>query len=154
MYSMCPSPAYIAGVTNPIFESSGTWDLLCDVGSGRVVVHKDIHLNYPPNQYQPTSGFGLNSPPLIVRSGTLKAEGSAGNEDEMLKGAARDGGGERKGDFLKDGTDNLFVEDVSSFLSVLKMSADVERQRSYLLSTTTLVRTLSVRDSQSTRLDS
>ncbi|EIN08406.1 mesa protein [Punctularia strigosozonata HHB-11173 SS5] len=110
-------PAYIAGVTNPIFESSGTWDLLCDVGSGRVVVHKDIHLNYPPNQYQPTSGFGLNSPPLIVRSGTLKAEGSAGNEEEMLKGAARDGGGERKGDFLKDGTDNLFVEDIISAIN-------------------------------------
>jgi hypothetical protein len=105
-------------VTNPIFESSGTWDLLCDVGSGRIVVHKDVHLNYPPNQYQPSPGFGLSSPPLIVRSGTLKAEGSGGNEEEMLRGGGggREGAAERKTDFSKDGTDNLFIEDVSFLL--------------------------------------
>ena len=38
-------PGYIAGVTNPIFESAGNWDLLCDIGTGRMVVHKDIFVN-------------------------------------------------------------------------------------------------------------
>ncbi|OBZ67772.1 Protein mesA [Grifola frondosa] len=40
-------PGYIAGVTNPIFESAGNWDLLCDINASRIVISKDIHTNYP-----------------------------------------------------------------------------------------------------------
>jgi Stabilization of polarity axis len=102
-------PAYIAGVCNPIFETSGSWDLLMDVGGGRVVVSKDIHISFPP-----TSVTSPISPQLIIRTGTLKAEGSVGNEDDIGRG--REG---QRSEFTArtDSVDNLFLEDVSLLLS-------------------------------------
>ncbi|KAA1472050.1 spindle pole body interacting protein [Dentipellis sp. KUC8613] len=102
-------PAYIAGVTNPIFESSGSWDLLCDVGTGRMIVSKDIHISCPPQ----TSPSG--APPLITRSGTLRAESSIGSEDDIGRVPGR--GGEvasQKSDFVAkaDNPDNVFIEDI------------------------------------------
>lgn len=41
------SPGYIAGVTNPIFESKDWWDLLCNIETGKMTVHKDIHTTPP-----------------------------------------------------------------------------------------------------------
>lgn len=97
------SPAYIAGVTNPIFEALGAWDLLLDIGTGTVTVAKDIHTNYPVS-----SGPGFVAP-LITRSGTLKAESSLGSEEDY-KVPSKD-----KADFVPkadNNTDTVFIEDV------------------------------------------
>ncbi|EEB86903.1 hypothetical protein MPER_15981, partial [Moniliophthora perniciosa FA553] len=103
------SPAYIAGVTNPIFETSRLWDLLLDIGSGTVTVSKDIHTAHP------VTGTGFIAP-LISRSGTLKAESSVNNEDELRSKEPN------KTDFVvkpENTTDNLFIEDVSTTHDVL-----------------------------------
>ena len=99
-------PAYIAGVCNPIFETSGSWDLLMDVGGGRIVVSKDIHTSFPPTSVATPIG-----PPLIIRTGTLKAEGSLASEDDIGRG--KEG---QKSEFTArtDSADNFFMEDVSS----------------------------------------
>ena len=94
------SPGYIAGVTNLIFESSKSWDLLCDVSTGRMVVSKDISTNYP---YSPPPSL---APQLVNRTGTLKAESSIGSEEEF---------GKLRSDFSgskSENYDNMFMEDV------------------------------------------
>ena len=98
-------PAYIAGVTNPIFESSKTWDLLLDISTGNVSVAKEIHTNWPV-------GISIQiSVPLITRSGTLKTEASVGSEEEIAR-IAKEGS---KSDFaFKDNNaDRIFIDDVS-----------------------------------------
>ncbi|KZT25701.1 spindle pole body interacting protein [Neolentinus lepideus HHB14362 ss-1] len=102
-------PGYIAGVTNPIFEHGNSWDLLCDIGTLRMVVNKDIHLNYP------VTTQGTTGPPLIMRTGTLKAESSIGSEEDV----GRSGKEGQKGDMVAkaDSSDNLFIEDVISAIS-------------------------------------
>ncbi|KAI0366822.1 spindle pole body interacting protein [Pilatotrama ljubarskyi] len=99
-------PGYIAGVTNPIFETAGSWDLLCDIGTNRMVVSKDIYLNHPASW--------SSSNPLIMRSGTLKAEGSVGSEEEAVRVQTKEGGSTQKPEFAgrPDSADNVFVEDV------------------------------------------
>ena len=94
-------PAYIAGVTNPIFLSSRAWDLLLDIGSGAVTVSKDIHARYP-----------LSNLPTIPssRSGNLKSDSSVASEDEIVrtsKESKMDGGG--KFDY---NADKNFIDDV------------------------------------------
>ena len=99
----CISPAYIAGVTNPIFEASRAWDLLLDISTGSVTVAKDIHITYPA-----TVTVGLGSP-LLTRSGTLKAESSITSEDELIR-MAKEGSKAESG---KDhNADKVFIEDV------------------------------------------
>ncbi|KAF7984698.1 hypothetical protein HWV62_12994 [Athelia sp. TMB] len=102
-------PAYIAGVCNPIFETSGSWDLLFDVGGHRVVVSKDIHTAFPVTPISLPAG-----PSLIARSGTLKAEASLGPEDDAMRIAAAAKDGAQKSDFTAklDSADNLFMEDI------------------------------------------
>lgn len=103
-------PAYIAGVTNPIFESSRAWDLLLVIGAGTVTVAKDIHVTYP------VSGFPALGAPLLTRTGTVKAESSFGSEDD----AGRVVGGKEgaKSDFVSktdNNADKIFIEDVGIF---------------------------------------
>jgi hypothetical protein len=81
--------AYIAGVTNPIFEASKSWDLLCDIGTGTVTVAKDIHSKWPVGNISlpslnPSSNSSSNSliTPLLTRTGTLKAETLLGSDDQ------------------------------------------------------------------------
>jgi len=100
-------PAYIAGVTNPIFESSRQWDLFLDISTGNVTVAKDIHLNYPA-----TSTIGIGAP-LITRSGTLKAESSMGSEDDITRMAK-----DRTDPSKDNNADKIFIDDVSSSLKV------------------------------------
>lgn len=104
------SPGYIAGVTNPIFEAAGSWDLLCDIGTNRMVVHKDIFINHPAS-WTPTS----NS--LIVRTGTLKAESSVGSEEEVMRVQTKDGGSGQKPELAgrPDSADNVFIDDVRTW---------------------------------------
>lgn len=97
-------PAYIAGVTNPIFEASRAWDVLLDIGSGTVTVAKDIHATFPVSAIAGLGG------PLVSRTGTgnLKPEGSLGEDDLAKPGT--------KSDFVvkaDNNADNLFIEDVS-----------------------------------------
>ncbi|KAN0131977.1 Docking domain of Afi1 for Arf3 in vesicle trafficking domain containing protein [Lactarius tabidus] len=105
-------PAYIAGVTNPIFESTGSWDLLCDVGGGRMIVSKDIHSSHPH------SGTQGGPPSLISRTGTLKAEASIGSEDELGRISGRDKEASRSDYTAKaDSADNVFIEDIISAIN-------------------------------------
>ncbi|THG96630.1 hypothetical protein EW026_g5228 [Hermanssonia centrifuga] len=110
-YATITSPAYIAGVTNPIFESSGSWDLLCDIGSSRMVISKDILITYPVSTGPPPAQ-------LVIRTGTLKAEGSIGSEEEMTVRPSRDLNPVQKAEFVgkADTADNIFMEDVNSIL--------------------------------------
>ena len=104
----CISPAYIAGVTNPIFEASRAWDLLLDISTGSVTVAKDIHTTYPA-----TVTVGLGGP-LLTRSGTLKAESSITSEDELVR-MAKEGS---KTELGKDyNADKVFIEDVRELSS-------------------------------------
>ena len=119
----CISPAYIAGVTNPIFEASRAWDLLLDISTGSVTVAKDIHITYPP-----AVTVGLGGP--LTRSGTLKAESSITSEDELVR-MAKEGSKAESG---KDhNADKVFIEDVrelspSSIISLnLKFNRYVQR---------------------------
>ena len=101
------SPGYIAGVTNPIFEAAGAWDLLCDIGTNRMVVHKDIYANHPAT-WNPASNQ------LIIRAGTLKAEISVGSEEEVVRVPTKEGAAPQKPEVSakQDHPDNIFIEDV------------------------------------------
>ncbi|OAX42604.1 spindle pole body interacting protein [Rhizopogon vinicolor AM-OR11-026] len=107
------TPAYIAGVTNPIFETSAAWDILMDIGTARVVVHKDIHSSFPPT----------TAPPALVNqmmARPLKAENSIASEDDIQRIATRDGKeGAQKGEFAvkPDNLDNMFIEDLISAIT-------------------------------------
>ena len=104
------SPGYIAGVTNPIFEAAGAWDLLCDIGTNRMVVHKDIYANHPAT-WNPTSNQ------LIIRAGTLKAESSVGSEEEVVRVPTKEGAAPQKPEVSakQDHPDNIFIDDVRPF---------------------------------------
>ncbi|KAH6913778.1 mesa protein [Coprinopsis sp. MPI-PUGE-AT-0042] len=95
-------PAYIAGVTNPIFESSKQWDLLLDISTGNVMVAKDIHLTCPVS-----SITGLPAP-FITRAGTLKPESSVGSEEEIAR-LAKEG---KDSAFRENNADKIFIEDI------------------------------------------
>ncbi|KAJ7785895.1 stabilization of polarity axis-domain-containing protein [Mycena metata] len=100
-------PAYIAGVTNPIFKSSPTWDLLLDISTGSVTVAKDIHSTYPVSAGMP---LGV---PSITRSATFSTETSLGSEEDIVRAGGKDG----KTDFgakADNNADNLFIEDIKS----------------------------------------
>jgi len=88
-----------------IFESSKSWDLLCDVSTGRMVVSKDISTTYP---YTPPPTLG---PQLVNRTGALKAETSIGSEEEF--GKLRSDHSSSK----SENYDNLFMEDVRFVVS-------------------------------------
>ncbi|KAL1680544.1 docking domain of Afi1 for Arf3 in vesicle trafficking-domain-containing protein [Schizophyllum commune] len=91
-------PAYIAGVTNPIFEQLGTWDVLFNIATGNVTISKDILTTYPPTP--PAAGFGSASISR-ERAATLRTENSIGSEDGTGRDASK-----------TDNADNLFIEDI------------------------------------------
>lgn len=103
---------YIAGVTNPIFEASGNWDLLCDVSTGRMVVSRDIHTNYPATPVNMQSQ-------LLIRTGTIRAEGGPGLDEDLVRTSRDTGGTTPRPEFVATGKadsspDNIFIEDVSA----------------------------------------
>ncbi|KAH8101127.1 spindle pole body interacting protein [Cristinia sonorae] len=100
-------PGYIAGVTNPIFEYVGDWDLLCDISSSRMVLSKDILISHPPTAVA-TSAAGLG------RTATLKTEASLGSEEDMLRSNIPQA--DKRGEYKSD-NDNLFMEDITSAIS-------------------------------------
>ena len=95
-------------MTNPIFEAAGSWDLLCDIGTNRMVVHKDIFLNHPAS-WAPTAN------PIVSRSGMVRAETSVGSVDEeVFRVPTKEGGSTQKPEFTgrPDSADNVFIDDV------------------------------------------
>ncbi|KAF5381150.1 hypothetical protein D9757_009432 [Collybiopsis confluens] len=119
-------PAYIAGVTNPIFETSRSWDLLCDISTGTVTISKDIWQKWPAgpgvgmnSSFGGISGSGSLIAPILTRTGTLKAEVLM-NDDAQIQ---KDGGQPAKGDVKYASTlsadaansaDNVFIEDIKT----------------------------------------
>ncbi|KAI1786728.1 mesa protein [Ganoderma leucocontextum] len=105
-------PGYLAGVTNPIFEAAGAWDLLCDIGTNRMVVHKDIYANHPAT-WNPASNQ------LIIRNGTLKTESSVGSEEEVARVPTKEGAAPHKPEVSakQDHPDNIFIEDILSAIA-------------------------------------
>jgi hypothetical protein len=110
------SPAYIAGVTNPIFEATGSWDVLFDIGTSRIIISKDINANCPPSATggPATASGNVSTVSSIARSGPLKAEPSLGSEDDVGR-VGKDATQPSKNEFVAkaDSPDNLFIEDVS-----------------------------------------
>ncbi|TBU25631.1 mesa protein [Dichomitus squalens] len=104
-------PGYIAGVTNPIFEDVGSWDLLCDISTNRMVVHKDIYMNHPAT-WTPSSNQ------LILRTGTMKAESSVGTEEDVVRVQTKEGAQQKPELTARpDSADNVFVEDILSAIA-------------------------------------
>lgn len=98
---MSHSPGYIAGVTNPIFESRPIWDVLCNIETGKITINKDIRQAPLLSPTQPT---------LMSRTGIVPM-----NPDDDAKAAAqRDREAAAKDGFVAkaDSADNLFMEDV------------------------------------------
>ncbi|KAI5121699.1 hypothetical protein M0805_002092 [Coniferiporia weirii] len=106
-------PGYIAGVTNPIFESAGSWDLLCDIGTGRMVVHKDIYVSWPVAAPLPPPGS------LLSRTGTIKAESSTGSEEDAGRSSSQINAHNARSEFSgkADSSDNIFMDDVVAAIS-------------------------------------
>ena len=73
-----------------------------------MVVHEDIFINH-------IASLAPSSNPLIIRAGTLKAESSAGSEDEVVRVQTKEGGSVQKSEFTgrPDSADNVFIDVVS-----------------------------------------
>jgi hypothetical protein len=123
------SPAYIAGVTNPIFEAGSLWDLIFDVAGGRVIISKDIHLN------SPTAAGG---PPPLLRAGTFQGVTALNGDDDLGRVSGKDAG--QKGDYVAkaDNTDNVFMEDVHLSFAFVMTNLTVKFDRSLQLYRITL----------------
>jgi hypothetical protein len=89
------------------------WDVLCNIETGKITVHKDIR---PPA----TGASSFPQPPSIGRSGLAIPNIS---DDETAKSTGANGP-INKGEFVAkaDNADNLFMEDVSSASSHLGQS--------------------------------
>lgn len=87
------------------------WDVLCNIETRKISVHKDIGSAPPPPSLFPTP------PPIIPRSGTVRSDGSGYDEDTGIGRAPSQKESKEPGgrDFVakSDNPDNLFMEDVS-----------------------------------------
>ncbi|KAF8312109.1 spindle pole body interacting protein [Clavulina sp. PMI_390] len=99
---MMSVPGFIAGVTNPIYESTPGWDILCNIETGKITVNKDIR--------SPTANASLfPQPPGMPRQPSTGAVGS----DEDLKGPMANGT-EKPTTTTKagDNYDSMFIEEL------------------------------------------
>ncbi|KAF8586594.1 spindle pole body interacting protein [Ramaria rubella] len=111
-------PDFIAGVTNPIFESMPIWDVLCNIETGKISVNKDIRPAPPPPSLFPSP------PPITPRSGTIKSDSSLDDEPVLGRAPAasmqkesKDAAGAKDFVAKSDNPDNLFMEDIISAIS-------------------------------------
>lgn len=58
MYFVLNSAGFIAGVTNPRFEDLRCWDVLCNVETGKITVHRDIQLPQRSQVFKGLSSSG------------------------------------------------------------------------------------------------
>lgn len=79
-----------------------------------MVVSKDIHTNYPATSIQ------INNPnQLLIRTGTLKAEGSLGSEEDIIRPSGVNAVPKAEYSSKGENQDNLFVDDVG--VSILSL---------------------------------
>jgi hypothetical protein len=104
---------YVAGVLNPIFESLPVWDVLCNIVTNTITIHKDIAAPAPAPSLFPV-------PPTLNNLGS-KSNGSPAYEDEF--GRVITSGQQvnatptaSRPDMIvrQDSYDVLFMEDVST----------------------------------------
>ncbi|KAJ8454929.1 hypothetical protein ONZ45_g19115 [Pleurotus djamor] len=103
-------PAYIAGVTNPIFESLRMWDVLFDIASGQVTVSKTIFSAYPLVHLPQIGGTSLVS----RMAAPTRQESVVGADNDATKLPATNG---VKPEFLtrsEASMDSLFIEDIAT----------------------------------------
>ncbi|KIY46793.1 spindle pole body interacting protein [Fistulina hepatica ATCC 64428] len=103
-------PGYIAGVTNPIFESSKSWDVLIDISLGTVTIAKEILINHPVvAPHLPST-----SSPIITRA-NIKSETSS-EEDARVSGSVGAGSSFRDSQLsaakADTSADTVFMDDV------------------------------------------
>ncbi|KZS96252.1 spindle pole body interacting protein [Sistotremastrum niveocremeum HHB9708] len=107
---------FIAGVTNPVFEQAGKWDVLCNIETGRILVNRDIQT--------PSLPANFPSPPAFFsRPGsTLKPEGSLSSDEDFGKapGQTPSIASVQRNDFAAkaDNADNVFMEDIMAAISL------------------------------------
>ncbi|KAF8605973.1 spindle pole body interacting protein [Ceratobasidium sp. AG-I] len=120
-------PHFIAGSSNPVFETVPVWDVLCNINTGRITVHKDIRIPAAPPplpsvahlspiervgqstgaSIPSTAGIGGNGafpappPNLVPKSGVLRAED---DEARAVAGSGRTDNSEC--------SDSAFMEDI------------------------------------------
>ncbi|CAE6467511.1 unnamed protein product [Rhizoctonia solani] len=120
--------SFIAGASNPVFETVPIWDVLCNINTGRITVRKDITIPPPPPPLPSTShapsierigqGIGASipstagiggtgafpAPPagLAPKSGTVRAEDD-------------DSRGSKKAD-ESESSDSMLMEDISAVI--------------------------------------
>ena len=110
-------PGYIVGVTNPRFEELHmTWDVLCNLETGRVTVSKELKTHSPP---APGAGAGMSASQTgTMRSGRSSDTSLTGSivkveEDGMASTPAAKMQSTSKADCV----DNQFMDDVRSTLT-------------------------------------
>jgi len=112
---------YVAGVLNPIFESLPVWDVLCNIVTNTITVHKDIAAPPPAPSLFPV-------PPTMANPGS-KANASSAHEDEFgrLTGGVQQVNSTSTASrpditVRQDSYDVLFMEDVSRLIASLLIS--------------------------------
>jgi len=111
-------PGFVAGVTNPIFEATRFWDVICNIDTGKMTVNKDTPL--------PLAPLSFPAPPTTLRPGPLRNETSGNSviseEDGSSKGSSQSGhvNGQSRSDFTAktDNADNAFMEEVMSAIAL------------------------------------
>ncbi|KAG8748360.1 hypothetical protein FRC10_005907 [Ceratobasidium sp. 414] len=119
-----------AGASNPVFETVPIWDVLCNINTGRITVHKDIRIPSPPpplpsvSHASPVERFGQSigssvpatagiggagafppPPNLAPKTGVLRAE----DEDVRVVGESRRSDG-------AESSDSAFMEDICAVI--------------------------------------
>ncbi|KZV91708.1 spindle pole body interacting protein [Exidia glandulosa HHB12029] len=101
-------PGYIAGVTNPIFKDKDWWDVLCDLTTGKIMVHKNINAAPPPLAHFPAVPSTMIPPPSagLPRQDAMAPPGTQDEEREGKQAKARD-----------DHPDNVFMDEIQLMIS-------------------------------------
>ncbi|KAI8461707.1 docking domain of Afi1 for Arf3 in vesicle trafficking-domain-containing protein [Phakopsora pachyrhizi] len=113
-------PAYIAGVTNPIFElHTESWDVFCNIGTGKISISKDIPPpSSPARTFFPApperSATELSVGSGIVLGGLSSVTKAIALSEDVPKPAAGSvlSGSAAKSETVKDCYDNVFMEDI------------------------------------------
>ncbi|CEL61774.1 Protein mesA OS=Emericella nidulans (strain FGSC A4 / ATCC 38163 / CBS 112,46 / NRRL 194 / M139) GN=mesA PE=1 SV=2 [Rhizoctonia solani AG-1 IB] len=120
---------FIAGASNPVFETVPIWDVLCNINTGRITVRKDIENPPPPPPLPPTThlssverigqGIGASIPSTagIGGTGAFPAPPSGlAPKSSVLRGEDDESrGGSKKMD-ESENSDTMLMEDISAVI--------------------------------------
>jgi hypothetical protein len=113
---------YVAGVANPRFEElHHTWDVLCNLETGRVTVSKDLKSGpNPAGQLQGQTnlgpGKGRRESDTSLSNSIVQVEGDSAPNTPAIKMSLTS---------RPDCTDNQFMDEVSTPVSSLSQFSDV-----------------------------